>query len=80
MEQIPLAAIVELCHRLTFRYLVIEWVPVEDPMFQSLMRGRDELYGSLAEADLLNACKERFHVLRRQSLDNGRVLFLFAKD
>jgi SAM-dependent methyltransferase len=80
MEQIPLPAILDLCHRLAFRYLVIEWVPVTDPMFQSLMRGRDELYGALSEADLLAACKDRFHVLRRQPLENGRVLFLFAKD
>jgi SAM-dependent methyltransferase len=80
MEQIPLPRILELCHRLTFRHLVIEWVPVTDPMFQSLMRGRDNLYGTLAEADLLSACKNRFHVLRRQPLENGRILFLFAKD
>jgi SAM-dependent methyltransferase len=80
MEQIPLAAILALCHRLTFRYLVMEWVPVEDPMFQRLMHGRDELYGSLTEADLLAACTGRFHVLRRQRLENGRVLFLLAKD
>jgi SAM-dependent methyltransferase len=80
MEQIPLPAILELCHRLTLRHLVIEWVPPTDPMFQSLMRGRDALYGSLAEADLLAAAKDRFHVLRRQPLENGRVLFLFAKD
>ncbi len=80
MEQIPIPAILDLAHRLTWRYLVIEWVPVTDPMYQSLMRGRDDLYGALTEADLLAACKDRFHVLRRQPLENGRVLFLFAKD
>jgi SAM-dependent methyltransferase len=80
MEQIPLPAILDLCHRLTLRHLVIEWVPVADPMFQSLMRGREEIYGALSEADLLAACKDRFHVLRRQPLENGRVLLLFAKD
>jgi hypothetical protein len=80
MEQIPLRAILEQAHRLTFRYLIVEWVPVSDPMFQSLMRGRDSLYGSLSEADLLTACKNLFHALRRQELDNGRILFLFAKD
>jgi SAM-dependent methyltransferase len=79
MEQIPLASIIALCHRLTRRHLVIEWVPVEDPMFQSLMRGRDSLYGSLAEADLLAACKGSFDVLDRQELDNGRILLLFEK-
>jgi SAM-dependent methyltransferase len=80
MEQIPLRGIMELAHRLTWRYLVVEWVPVTDPMFQSLMRGRDNLYGTLAEDDLHTACKGLFHTLRRQPLDNGRILFLFAKD
>ena len=79
MEQIPLPAILALCHHLTRRHLVIEWVPVEDPMFQSLMRGRDALYGSLSEADLLAASAGLFHVVDRKPLENGRVLFLFEK-
>jgi 2-polyprenyl-3-methyl-5-hydroxy-6-metoxy-1,4-benzoquinol methylase len=79
MEQIPLPAILDLCHRLTRRHLVIEWVPVADPMYQSLMRGRDSLYDSLSEADLLAACAGRFEVRNRQALNNGRVLFLFEK-
>jgi SAM-dependent methyltransferase len=80
MEQIPLPAILALCHRLTLRHLAIEWVPVEDPMFQSLMRGRDELYGGLREDDLIAACAGRFRILRRQPLDNGRVLFLLQRE
>jgi hypothetical protein len=79
MEQIPLPAILALCQRLSRRYLVIEWVPVEDPMYQSLMRGRDVLYGALGEADLLAACVGRFEVRDRKPLENGRVLFLFEK-
>jgi SAM-dependent methyltransferase len=79
MEQIPLPAILDLCHRLTRRHLILEWVPVEDPMYQSLMRGRDSLYGSLSEGDLLAACTGRFHVMERHALDNGRVLFLFER-
>ena len=80
MEQIPLCSMMRMAQRLTWRYLVVEWVPVTDPMFQSLMRGRDDLYGELAESDLLAACAGLFHTLRRQPLENGRVLFLFAKD
>lgn len=79
MEQIPLPAILALCHRLTQRHLILEWVPVEDPMYQSLMRGRESLYGSLSENDLLAACVGRFKVLDRQPLENGRVLFSFEK-
>ena len=79
MEQIPLPAILKLMHGMTRSYMVLEWVPPSDPMYISLMRGRDTLYGSLNEDDLLRACEGRFHILRRQSLSNGRVLFLMQK-
>jgi 2-polyprenyl-3-methyl-5-hydroxy-6-metoxy-1,4-benzoquinol methylase len=76
MEQIPLDKIMALCARLTKRHLIVEWVPVSDPMYQSLMRGRDELYGALTEADLVTAAAAYFHPVRQQTLGNGRVLFL----
>ena len=76
LEQIPLRAIMELCHRLTKRFAVVEWVPATDPMFVSLMRGRDALYGSLSEGDLVAASEGLFAVLRRDVLGNGRVLLL----
>lgn len=79
LEQIPLSSIVALCHRLTRRYLIVEWVPATDPMYVSLMRGRHMLYGSLTEADLLVACAGFFRTLRRQVLDNGRILLLFEQ-
>jgi len=79
MEQVPLPEILALCHRLTRRHLIVEWVPVHDPMFQSLLRGRDHLYGSLSEADLLHACIDRFRLIDRQPLTNGRILLLFEK-
>jgi SAM-dependent methyltransferase len=79
LEQIPLPAIMALCHRLTTRYLVVEWVPATDPMFVSLMRGRDNLYGGLSEANLLAACEGRFRTMQRQALDNQRILFLLEK-
>ena len=79
MEQIPVPAILDLIHRLTGKLLILEWVPVSDPMYQSLMRGRDNLYGALSEADLLAACAGRFRTLRQETLGNGRILYLFEK-
>ena len=79
MEQIPLGAILALCHRLTKRYLVVEWVPVSDPMFQSLMRGRDTLYGHLGEEELRAAADGLFRQVERFALQNGRILYLFEK-
>ncbi len=77
MEQIPLPEILALVHSLASRFLIVEWVPVTDPMFQSLMRGRDDLYAALTERDLLAACARRFTLLRQTTLTNGRILFLF---
>lgn len=79
MEQIPIPAILALCHSLTTRHLVLEWVPPSDPMYQSLMRGRDHLYGAFSELDLLEAACGLFRTLDRHPLTNGRVLFLFEK-
>jgi 2-polyprenyl-3-methyl-5-hydroxy-6-metoxy-1,4-benzoquinol methylase len=79
MEQIPIPAILQLCHRLTRRHLIIEWVPATDPMYISLMRGRDTLYGALTEADLLGACANLFQPIRQETLTNGRILFLFER-
>jgi SAM-dependent methyltransferase len=79
LEQIPLRAIILLCHRLTKRHMIVEWVPASDPMFVSLMRGRDDLYGSLSEGDLMNACEDLFRVVRRETLGNGRVLLLMER-
>ena len=79
MEQIPLRRIIELCARLTTRDLIVEWVPPTDPMYISLMRGRDELYSGLREDDLHVACEDIFTVVERENLSNGRILFLFER-
>lgn len=79
LEQIPLRAIVKLCHRLTKRFVVMEWVPATDPMFVSLMRGRDALYGSLSERDLVVACQGLFSTVRTETLGNGRILYLLER-
>ena len=79
LEQIPLRLIVALCSRLTTAFLMVEWVPVADPMFQRLMRGREDLYGGLSEEDLLDACRGTFHLVKREPLENGRILLLLSK-
>jgi hypothetical protein len=78
-EQVPLRLIAPLISRLTRRWLVVEWVPAGDPMFQELLRGRDKLYGHLAEEHFLEAFTTCFSVRERHPLDNGRILFLLEK-
>ena len=76
-EQLPLAHIADLCASLAGRWLVLEWVPPADPMYQEWLRGRDELYGHFTEQDLKAAFAPHFSVADRCALGNGRVLLLF---
>jgi SAM-dependent methyltransferase len=78
-EQLPLKHIGELCAQLTRRWLVLEWVPPSDSMFQEWLRGRDDLYGHLSEQDLNRAFAPFFRVVDRNELGNGRVLLLFER-
>jgi SAM-dependent methyltransferase len=79
-EQVPLGLIGDLCAKLTRRWLVLEWVPPADPMYQEWLRGREDLYGNLSEEDLWQAFAPFFHVLERRELGNQRVLLLFERN
>lgn len=78
-EQVPLELIGELCASLTRRWLVVEWVPPSDPMYQEWLRGREDLYGHLSERDLIHALATFFQVRLRTVLGNRRVLLLFER-
>lgn len=78
-EQIPLGHIAILCAALTKRWLIVEWVPAEDPMFRQLLRGRGDLYGHLTQAALVDAFSPYFNVGRVLTLNNGRELYWFEK-
>ncbi len=78
-EQLPLKHIGELCASLTRRWLVLEWVPPSDPMYQEWLRGRDDLYGHLSENDLLDAFAPFFRAVDRCEIGNRRVLLLFER-
>jgi SAM-dependent methyltransferase len=78
-EQVPLTHILKLCSELTTRWMILEWVPVTDPMFQQLLRGRGDLYGHLSQDELLKAAAPYFRVERTLALSNGRGLYLFEK-
>jgi 2-polyprenyl-3-methyl-5-hydroxy-6-metoxy-1,4-benzoquinol methylase len=79
-EQVPLNHIGELCSNLTCRWLILEWVPPSDPMFQEWLRGRDHLYGHLSEDDLIRAFAPWFRIADRSTLDNQRTLLLLERN
>ena len=67
-----------LCHRLTRRHLLLEWVPPRPHVPEPAARSRPPLWLS-QEADLLAACAGRFHLIDRLALTNGRILLLSDK-
>jgi SAM-dependent methyltransferase len=76
-DQIPLASVARLIHGITRQWLLLEWVPAGDPMFQKLLRGREYLYGDISEQTWQEAAGDYFQLVRREPLANGRIMLLY---
>ena len=63
---------------MTRQHILIEHVPVEDPMFQQLSRGRDTLYGDCARDVFEALLGSQFTIATSRTLPNGRTLYLAA--
>ncbi len=78
-ERIPLDEILDLGFELTRRHLLVEYVGPTDPMFRRVARGRDALHAELTPQSFERSCQRRFDIVRKASLDGGRILFLLRK-
>ena len=76
----PLPAIRDLFASLASRYLVLEFVPLEDVQFQRLLRFRENLFSDLTLEGCLEVFSTHFTLLeKRPILDSGRTLLFFEK-
>jgi SAM-dependent methyltransferase len=75
-DQIPLPAIIEQLWEISTRWVIAEWIPKEDSLFDELCRGRHELYSHLNEEFFVQFLSRRFAVRDRSQLANGRSLWL----
>jgi SAM-dependent methyltransferase len=78
-EGVPMAEQFDAVAAITRRHLLVEFVPVTDPMFAALARGREPLYGDCQRPVFEKTLQERFQVERTHELPNGRVLYLARK-
>jgi len=79
-EGIPLLEIISLVAELTTDYAVIEYVGPADPMFQSLLRGREALYGQISTGAFETVVRTQFHIVRSEQLTGSfRHLYLLRK-
>lgn len=76
---IPVDRILDLARELTSDCVLIEHVPLSDPMFQRLSRGRDALFGDVEKPAFEAALAQRFSIELTQQLANGRSLYLAAR-
>ena len=77
---IPLTEVARLLHRLTSSHLLVELTGPEDPMFQSLLRGRESLYSDLSIDYQEMVLGERFSILDSRRLTGmHRGLYLMKK-
>jgi SAM-dependent methyltransferase len=74
---LPIADISEMFAELTARYLVLEFVPEDDPMFRKLMRFRRELNGEYTLKNCMRAFGERFKLIDRVDLPESTRTLLF---
>ena len=63
-ERIPLEDLLALADELSKEYVLIEFVAPADPMFQRIVRGRDELYSHFSPAWFEAAARSRFELVR----------------
>jgi SAM-dependent methyltransferase len=79
-ERVPLDSILDLAADLTTDTAVVEYIGPEDPMFCSLLRGRDRLHAGFNRLSFEQACAARFRIVDTTSLpDCGRVLYYLRK-
>ena len=77
---IPLAEISSLFYGLTSDYLLVEFIGPLDPMFQSLLRGRDDQYEGLTIGNQVRIFQQYFSILEKEYLpDMDRALYLMRK-
>jgi SAM-dependent methyltransferase len=79
-ERIPLPQILDLAAHLTTNLLLVEFIGPRDPMFQTLLRGREALYEHFTEPAFQSAAAPHFDLLATQPLQPlDRTLYLFRK-
>lgn len=79
-ERIPLVEVINLAAELTTDLAVIEFVGTADPMFQSLLRGREALIEQLTTNTFEAAVRTQFHILQTEQLTGScRHLYLLKK-
>ena len=67
-EGVPVAEQFDAVAAITRRHLLVEYVPVTDPMFAAIARGREPLYPDCLRPEFEATLLKRFQIERRHEL------------
>lgn len=80
VDRIPLDEILELVFNLAKHLVLLEYIPPDDSMFQTLCRGRDALFAYFTEDYFIGQVRKKFRVLERIPLPQSkRILYALEK-
>jgi ribosomal protein L11 methylase PrmA len=78
-HNIPFEKIAEMYAAIT-RYLLIEFIPKEDPKVQLMLQDKKDIYSAYTEDQFTRAFGQFFSLVKREEVgSSGRVLYLFKK-
>jgi SAM-dependent methyltransferase len=79
-DRIPLRDVLKLAADLTKDALIIEFVPLSDPLFRKIARGRDHLHADLDQKAFESAATEFFEIITLEKLpETERIAYLLRK-
>jgi ribosomal protein L11 methylase PrmA len=59
---------------------IIEWVPKSDPMVQTLLRNREDIFANYSDAVFEQALlRNGAQIVKKEKLENGRTLYQYAR-
>jgi hypothetical protein len=75
---VPLQEIIDLGCGMGPMGLVFEFVPIDDPMFSTIARGRESIYSDYSLEICVALLERRGRIAMRSDLANGRTMFLLT--
>jgi hypothetical protein len=75
-DGIPLDEIIDLVAEIVSAEVIIEFIPIDDPMFRKICRGRENLYSWYDQKSFEISCLRRFEIIETCLLEpSGRKLY-----
>ena len=79
-ERVPLEELLALAAEISREYMLIEFVAPEDPMFQRIVRGREDLYSHLTKEYFESAAQAHWELVRSTEITGlHRWLYLYRR-